>query len=110
LAGGAAFFVTSFVAGCQFLDLRDDLQELEKLPTVSGRIIETEKTEGQVVLAVLKDEFRRDHLFEVRVINPAFFEIKLPSGKYFFSPTKTRAATTSISPKSPLLFLVIRLF
>ena len=76
---GAALLIT----GCALLNLRDDLREIEKLAALEGNVAETGSLDGPVVLAVIKDEFRRDHLAEVRVIDPDRFEIMLPKGTYF---------------------------
>ena len=101
LKGAGILGAILLVASCSLLDLRDDLREMDKFGILSGRVIDTESTQGQVVLAIVKDEFRRDHLFEARIVDPAMFQIKLPSGKYFLFAYKDENRDFQYQPEEP---------
>jgi pimeloyl-ACP methyl ester carboxylesterase len=71
------------MTGCQFVDLRRDLQKMEKFTFIEGTVVQDKPTGSPVGVALFSDALERQNLLNAKLIDGRTFRFGVPPGKYF---------------------------
>lgn len=71
------------VAGCQFIDLKQELKEMEKFTAIEGTVVQEGLSDAPVAVALFSDALKRKNLINAQLIDGRTFRFFAPPGKYF---------------------------
>jgi len=71
------------VAGCQFADLAQEIDQMEEFSAISGRIELDTPSGDPVAVALFSDALQRDELVDAQLIETREFHFAAPPGNYF---------------------------
>ena len=76
-------FPLIILAGCQFIDLGSDLEEMEGLSSIQGSILQDEPGDDPIAVALFSEEMSRDQVIDAKLIESQEFQFTVPPGNYF---------------------------
>ncbi len=76
-------FLVATLAACQFIDLGNDLEEMEVFSSIEGRILQDVPSDHPIAVALFSEEMSSDHLINAKLIESQDFRFGVPPGTYF---------------------------
>jgi len=101
---GQAFHVVLLsiaLAGCQFIDLGDELEEMQTFSAISGNIEQDQPSDNPVAVALFSEVLERDHLFDAQLLESRDFRFGAPPGKYFIFAFEDTNRDFRLQPDEP---------
>ena len=76
-------FAALAVSGCQFVELKQELKEMEKFTAIEGTIVQEHLNDAPVAVALFSNSLKRKNLINAKLIDGRKFQFFAPPGKYF---------------------------
>ena len=93
--------LSTVLAGCQFLDLDRDLEEMDKFSTIRGEVVQITPNENPIAVALFSDALKRERLINVKLIEETEFTFGAPPGDYFVFAFEDKNGDFQYQPSEP---------
>ncbi len=89
------------LAGCQFIDLDGDLQEMNRFSTISGEVVQVAPNDNPIAVALFSDALKRERLINAKLIEEKEFSFGAPPGNYFIFAFEDKNGDFQYQPSEP---------
>lgn len=93
--------LSAALAGCQFIDLGRDLEEMNKFSTISGEVVQVTPNDNPIAVALFSDALQRERLINVKLIDGKEFAFGAPPGDYFLFAFEDKSGDFQYQPSEP---------
>ena len=76
-------FMSAALAGCQFIDLGNDLEDMARLSVIQGTIQQEVPSDHPIAVALFSEEMSRDQVINAKLIESQEFQFTVRPGNYF---------------------------
>ncbi len=89
------------LAGCAFIELRHELEEMDRFSTISGKIEQETPSHYPVAVALFSEERRSDRLIDTMLIDSGEFRFVARPGRYVIAAFEDTNDDFRYQPKEP---------